>query len=107
MERLPIEGACGRSGGRDAPKSRPTEPRRDQAAGFCYADAMLLGGSSMVAVGFALWLYGVNSGTIPRWIDWPSGAPSWLYEAAPNFESEIGLLIALLGVAALLLPLRS
>ena len=88
-------------------ESRPTEPRRHQAAGFCYTNAMLLGGSAMVAVGFALWLYGVNSGTIPRWVDWPSGTPSWLYEAAPNFESEVGMLIALLGAVALLVPSRS
>ena len=60
---------------------------------------MLLGGSAMVAVGLALWLYGVNSGANPRWVDWPSGAPSWLYEATPNFESELGMLVALLGVA--------
>ena len=68
---------------------------------------MLLGGSAMVAVGFALWLYGVNSGAIPRWIDWPSGTPSLLSEAVPNFESEVGMLIALLGAVALLLPSRS
>lgn len=68
---------------------------------------MLLGGSAMVAVGVALWLYGLNRTGMPAWIDWPEGTPSWLYESAPNFESEVGLLITLLGAVAILLPSRS
>jgi hypothetical protein len=61
----------------------------------------------MVAVGFALWLYGLNRGGVPPWMDWPSGTPSWLYEAVPNFEAEVGMMIVVLGATALLLPSRS
>jgi hypothetical protein len=68
---------------------------------------MLLGGSAMIAIGVALWLYGSNRTGMPALIDWPAATPLWLTEAAPNFESEIGLMLAVLGVAALLLPSRS
>jgi hypothetical protein len=67
---------------------------------------MLLGGWIIVALGAALWIYGLNTNGMRAFVDWPASVPPWFTEALPNLEAESGFLLVLLGLAAVFLPKR-
>lgn len=67
---------------------------------------MLLSGWIIVALGVALWLYGLNTRGMRGFVDLPASLPQLVTDALPNLESEAGFLLVVLGVAAILLPAR-
>jgi hypothetical protein len=48
--------------------------------------------------GSATWIYGFLVTGHPPIIDWHTKAPSWIAEFLPNVESEVGMLLSLVGI---------
>jgi hypothetical protein len=54
------------------------------------------------SAGAPLWLYGYWVTGNPSLIDWHANTPWWIADFLPNFESEIGMALALEGPGELL-----
>ena len=67
---------------------------------------MLILGWGIVTAGTALWMYGYFTKGTQAFVDWPASMPSWITDFVPNMESEIGLLLVLVGTVAIYSPKR-
>lgn len=57
--------------------------------------------------GAAIWLYGYFAeGTAP-FVDWRALFPEWFAEFLPNFESEVGFALMILGSVLIYWPKRA
>lgn len=54
-------------------------------------------GWAATLLGCALWTYGYFAGGSPSIFDWPVFAPQWIAEYIPNLQTEVGMVLALLG----------
>jgi len=54
--------------------------------------------------GSALWLYGYFVIGHPSMIDWPAISPSWIADFLPNLESELGMLLCIVGMVPMYWP---
>ncbi len=56
--------------------------------------------------GTALWLYGYFAPGNPSIVDWHAVAPRWVFDFLPNIESEIGMMLVVIGMFPLYWPAR-
>ena len=61
-------------------------------------------GWALELVGTFVWLYGYLTAGHPSLIDWHGIAPIWISEWLPNLESEIGMLLLIVGMVPLYWP---
>ena len=61
----------------------------------------------MCTIGTALWIYGYFVTGNPSLFDWSVNAPWWIAEFLPNMESEVGMVLAIVGTALTYWPTRS
>jgi hypothetical protein len=54
--------------------------------------------------GTALWLVGYLTTGNPPLVDWQASAPWWIAHALPNIQSEIGMVLAIAGMALIYWP---
>jgi hypothetical protein len=54
--------------------------------------------------GTAIWLYGYFSAGHPSIIDWHANAPWWIADYLPNLESELGMLLCIVGMVPMYWP---
>ena len=52
--------------------------------------------------GLALWLYGYFASGSPSLIDWHASAPWWIADFLPNVQSEIAMVLMLIGMVPIL-----
>ena len=64
-------------------------------------------GWAISSVGMGLWLYGYFVTGHPSLIDWHARSPWWIADYLPNIESEIGILLAFVGMVPIYWPRRS
>jgi hypothetical protein len=57
--------------------------------------------------GTALWIFGYLVPGKPSLIDWQSNTPWWIADYLPNLESEIGMVLAIVGTILVNWPRRS
>jgi hypothetical protein len=57
-------------------------------------------------VGSALWLYGYFSSGSPSLIDWHASTPWWIADFLPNVESEVAMVLVLIGMVLTYWPSR-
>jgi hypothetical protein len=55
-------------------------------------------------VGLVLWTYGYFVVGSPSLIDWAAHTPWWIAEFLPNLESEIGMVLVLVGMVPIYWP---
>jgi hypothetical protein len=58
-------------------------------------------------VGVLLWTYGYFVVGSPSVIDWAAHTPWWIADFLPNLESEIGMVLVLVGMVPIYWPPRS
>jgi hypothetical protein len=56
--------------------------------------------------GFAIYLYGYLSAGHPSIVDWQARTPWWIADFLPNLESEIGMLVCVVGMVPMYWPTR-
>ena len=54
-------------------------------------------GWAVTLLGCALWTYGYFVGGSLPYIPWATLAPSWIADYLPNWQTEVGLLLATVG----------
>ena len=54
--------------------------------------------------GLALWLYGYFATGSPPLIDWHANTPWWIADFLPNVQSEIAMLLVLIGMVPIYWP---
>ena len=64
-------------------------------------------GWAICSVGMALLIYGYFATGHTPFIDWQSNTPWWIADFLPNRESEIGMLLAFVGMIPIYWPRRS
>jgi hypothetical protein len=57
-------------------------------------------------LGTVLWIYGYYVTGNPSLIDWHSRTPWWIADFLPNIESEIGMVLAFIGMVPIYWPAR-
>ena len=55
-------------------------------------------------VGMGLWLYGYYVTGHPSLVDWHAYTPWWIADFLPNFESEVGMMVVILGMVPIYWP---
>jgi hypothetical protein len=66
----------------------------------------VIAGWIIEVVGIVLWTYGYFVIGSPPVVDWPTHAPRWIADFLPNLESEIGMMLVLVGMVPIYLPPR-
>ena len=67
----------------------------------------VIAGWAIEVVGVIKWSYGYFViGSLPL-IDWATHAPRWIADFLPNLESEIGMVLVLVGMVPIYWPPRS
>ena len=56
--------------------------------------------------GMAIWIYGYFATGRPSLIDWHAHTPWWIADALPDIESEIGLVLSLIGTVMIYWPAK-
>ena len=54
-------------------------------------------GWAITLLGCALWIYGYFITGSTSFLNWPSFAPSWIADTLTNWQSELGMLLTLVG----------
>ena len=54
--------------------------------------------------GSAIWVYGYFIAGHPPIIDWQARTPWWIADFLPNFESELGMLLCIVGLVPMYWP---
>jgi len=62
---------------------------------------MLILGWGIVTAGTALWTFGYLTDGTRAFVDWSARMPFWIADFLPNMESEIGLVLVLIGMVAI------
>jgi len=61
-------------------------------------------GWAIFLLGSAIWLYGFFIAGHPPIIDWPAHTPWWIADFLPNLESELGLVLCIVGMVPMYWP---
>ena len=61
-------------------------------------------GWAVSLLGMVLWIYGYYATGNPSLIDWHARTPWWIADFLPNIESEIGAVLAFVGMVPIYWP---
>lgn len=68
---------------------------------------MVITGWVLTLAGSAVWLYGYFAPGHQPLVDWHTHTPGWIADYIPNIESEIGLVLLLVGMIPIYWPRRT
>ena len=64
-------------------------------------------GWAILLSGTAIWIYGYCTAGTPSLIDWHANMPWWVSTFLPNFESEVGAALTVIGMVPIYWPART
>jgi hypothetical protein len=79
--------------------------RKYESANKRVSKAVIIG-RIIYLVGMGVWLYGYFVTGNPSLINWHTITPWWIADFLPNFESEIGFILMIIGTGSTYWPSR-